>query len=428
MLKKLLFVAAAAAILLAATGPADAAARAYYGAVVQVGQASFGNNVWVRTYDPAYDNPAKNPTGGSASCASSGTVVGFDAATRSCQLKWSSAGAGGGGYRGINDDIFNSTGTEGLRGVVFDATTGTGASRAGYYFAAAGNVAVGQPASNFTALNCAGAVAATCLGMGQNDNAAGFSISNAPVALDTAGGFRPIPVPLVNTSNRDTGDMTLVWRAASTFGSGQLAITYDLVGVAKDTCSPPASEAEYTVALGNFDATSAVINTNAFGAGPLDPKCYYFALRLVYPPAGSVAVKSRFLSANSPGVAFGGIAASVTGITARAAGGQGVAVAWQTSLEDGVKGFYVTRSIGSATGTYERVSGLITAKGQPSSYTYVDSTVPVGQVRAKGVYYKIDTVDVDDQIQSFGPAKAELTTGRPPKEGQQLRQKPVTSR
>lgn len=406
MVKKLALALVGVAVLVAAAAPASADSRVYYGSVQETGATAFGNNVYARTYNPGFATVSP----GLGACNSSGTIVGRDDATRSCQLKFNSAGLGG--YRSHSDDIFNDNGTSGQRRiVVFDAVSGTNASRVGYYFIAGRSVSqTGDPNSAHNTAGCTGSLAQTCVGQGNNSNASGSAIANTPLGtISNGGGFRPIPVPLVTSANRTTGDIVLSWAEASSVND-VLAIAYELVGVAKDAASPPASEAEYTVPLGSFSAPGATVNTSAFGFGPTVPKIYYFAIRLVYPSAGGTRVASRFLSANSAGVTFGGLAATVTNIRAKLVGGQGIAVSWDTSLEDGVKGFYVTRSF-TQNGTYERVSGLVAAKGQPSSYTFIDTNVPAGQVRATGVYYKIDTVDVDDQLQSFGPAKADLSAG-----------------
>jgi hypothetical protein len=114
-------IVAMAAMAALSGGRAFADSRIYYGSVVETGSTAFGTNVYSRSYNPLFATVSP----GLGACNSSGTIVGRDEATRSCQLKYSTAGLGG--YRSHSDDIFNDTGTSGQqRIVVFDAVSGTG--------------------------------------------------------------------------------------------------------------------------------------------------------------------------------------------------------------------------------------------------------------------------------------------------------------
>jgi hypothetical protein len=203
------------------------------------------------------------------------------------------------------------------------------------------------------------------------------------------------------------GSMTLSWQEATGLnGAAGAAISYDVVGLAKTACTPPAAD-EFVGAPRRVSGLTTTFNVADFGNTPATPACYYFALKLVYPNAGVNPVVSRFFSANSQGVAFGGLSGSVTNIQAKLVGRSGVAVTWNTSLEDGLQGFYVLRSF-TIDGKYETVSSLIPAKGEPSSYSYMDTALPQGGVRGAGVFYQIQTVDSSEQTALFGPVKAVL--------------------
>lgn len=147
----------------------------------------------------------------------------------------------------------------------------------GYYFVTGRSVSqTGDPGSALHVLNCAGTLPSTCVGQGNMQNATGTSITGTSLGtIDPIGGFRPIPVPLVDNVNWSTGEISLVWNAASSVND-PLSITYGLLGTAKDAPSDPGSESEYVVPLGGFSGTSGVVNTSAFGFGPEEPKCYYF--------------------------------------------------------------------------------------------------------------------------------------------------------
>jgi hypothetical protein len=57
------------------------------------------------------------------------------------------------------------------------------------------------------------------------------------------------------------------------------------------------------------------------------------------------------------------------------------------------------------------VSDLIPAKGEPSAYSFLDSVNPnelPRRLQASGVFYKVETIDIDDRVQAFGPTQVEL--------------------
>lgn len=391
-------------VAFAAAMPANAAAQAFYMSVVTPQE----GNQYVRYYQTGNDKVNPN-------CQFACSTPNVCEAPYCRQVQYN---ATAGGYRGYLEDIANYDGVAGTNYLaVWDTEKGTGGSHAGYYLFGGGPVSPGQTSAAF-ATGCTGTAAGTCLAQGNATNANGTAIPQTPLGtLNPVGGLRPIPVPKVSGVDTVGGGMTLSWEAATGLnGAAGATIAYDVVGLAKTTCTPPAGD-EFVGAPRRVSGLTTTFNVADFGNTPATPACYYFALKLVYPNAGATPVVSRFFSANSQGVAFGGLSGSVVNIQARMAGRSGVAVTWNTSLEDGLQGFHVLRSF-TIDGKYEAVSSLIPAKGEPSSYSYMDTALPQGKVGGTGVYYQIQTVDSSEQTALFGPVKADLggapTTVKPP--------------
>lgn len=383
MFRKLLFVSL---VLVLGIGAAEAASQPYFASVMNSG--NVGTNVYNRDYNPGF----ATVTPSSGNCASSATIVGFDSATRSCQLKFNTANQG---YRGSNNDIQGDLGTDGqLHYVVFDWEQNAGlANHAGFYFWAARTVTTGETAQWFTA-GCSGTLTQTCIGQGTTATSNGMDVANTPLGdILPVGGFRPMPVPIVGSADKITGAINLTWRDASALGVGGQPPSYRLVGIAKDSCTAPfASEFGAGHVYADNPGLSFTANTNNFGFAPTVPKCYYFALQLVFPPALSTPVVSRYFSANSAGVVMGGLATTFSSIKVSPFK-NGVDVTWTTSLEDGTRGFYVTRAAGAGQ-PFERVSPLIQANGQPSTYHYLDVTV--GAAARNRALWRIEALDADD--------------------------------
>jgi len=81
-------------------------------------------------------------------------------------------------------------------------------------------------------------------------------------------------------------------------------------------------------------------------------------------------------------------------------------VNWQSGLEGGLSGFYVGRSQ-NASGPFARVSELIRAKGDDSSYSTTDR-VAAGNSRV--YYYRLEIVGSDGSITTSSPAAVTLPT------------------
>ncbi|RMF75963.1 MAG: hypothetical protein D6738_02530, partial [Acidobacteria bacterium] len=214
-----------------------------------------------------------------------------------------------------------------------------------------------------------------------------------------------------------TNPINLDWDAASATGdSGTFPSTaeYDLY-YAKDDNSDGVCSARTAplTFLKQVAGTSTTVTPAEIGEADGNPTCVAFALKLVYPAVGGATkITSRYFSRVGQAINLNGgaTAAEVYDLAARRIGGLQVEVSWKTSLEDGVVGFYVSRAL-TENGTFERVSGLIPANGEPSAYNFVDSIDPSafqGRVAASGLYYRVETVDIDDNTKPFGPVKADL--------------------
>jgi hypothetical protein len=325
--------------------------------------------------------------------------------------------------------VFNSV-------VEMEANAGAG-NHAGYYVWTQGAVnEFDLGLWNDAGLNCAStSVDTTCLGNGNADNSVdvgGVPSSSGGPTLNNVGGFRPIPVPrafdIDGDGNAGTkagvkGFYQLAWDAAASLGKnpGRAPAGYE-VWAAKSTgssgnpgsCTPPTQAAFLRVVQVPATPTQAEITDAQLvsaGVGPLGPTdCVTFALKVRFGATlNATPIVSRYVSAN--GQSFfgtGGLSASVYELAAKYAGKNNVNVSWKTSLEDGVRGFYVSRAT-TQSGEYTRVSELISAKGEPSAYSFIDTIQPpAGNVKATGLWYKVETIDIDDNAVEYGPTKAQL--------------------
>jgi hypothetical protein len=159
-----------------------------------------------------------------------------------------------------------------------------------------------------------------------------------------------------------------------------------------------------TVAGTTTDVTEAEA-----GLTPGEAAGVTFALKIRFPSTsdGDVIV-TRYLSANGQCFLNGGLSANIYELAAKYVGKTNVEVTWKTSLEDGVRGFYVSRST-TQNGPYTRVSDLIPAKGEASAYSFIDAVqAPGAAIKATGLWYKVETIDIDDNAVEYGPTKAQM--------------------
>ena len=396
MLRKVLNVAAVVSMAFCAVGTAQAAAYSYLSAVLST--SDVGAPVYLRYFNPL-DNVVNDKL--IDACVAPFT---WEAATSSCQLNFRTV-SGVSGYRGPTNDAFNDTGMlNQVRYAVFDMEQGTGtASHAGYYFFAGATVK-GTELADWKGTDCAGTGTQACLGQGTTTNAAGTGQTVTGIgAVNPIAGFRPIPVP-VPVFNSGTTNVDLSWTAASivsTDGSTG-TITYDLY-VAKKACGSSVLSTDYALLKNVTGTSTSVAKADLALSGNT---CAWFAIGLHYPSAGTTAVASRYLSANSLPVSYDASAATVTGLRAMYMRNLGVQVSFKTTSESNTQGFYIARSF-SPNGPFVRVSPLIAAKGEANSYTYMDATRAL-VLRGGKVYYRVDVVSRDGKANSFGPVFVDI--------------------
>jgi len=309
------------------------------------------------------------------------------------------------GYRSYDSNPFNWN--DQPNGTVFQSLfeyqTASGL-HTGYYAWVSGPVTVGET-SAWNAAGCAGGNGQSCLGQATAANA--MDVLRVPGGDRlNVGGFSPLPVP--RGARAATGTYQLDWDAVTSVGDapGGTPVGYDIyvnkAAASGNAC--PAPNRDQVTFVKTVTGVNATV-TDAEIGGPAD--CVTFALKVRFGTSGDGPVISRFVSAFGQTFSNSPLSSDVYDITARWLRANNVEVTWKTSLEDGVRGFYVSRST-SLNGQYERVSDLIQANGEPSSYNFIDTLTVTGKVTASGLFYKIESVDIDDQIATFGPVKAQM--------------------
>ncbi|MDQ7008510.1 MAG: hypothetical protein Q9Q40_14915 [Acidobacteriota bacterium] len=314
------------------------------------------------------------------------------------------------GYKGTLEDIFNWDGNYGLYMGAWDTEFGTGTPDHKGYYAWVGQNVADTDQDDLWAAGCVGVKSNnTCLGAAEPANSAGTEIANTTQGIISPwGGLRPIPVPKPSATT-DPLVIQLDWTAVSVIGVAPAdPVQYDLYYVANvgGSCAAPTADA-YTF-LKTVTGTSTTVSAADLGIGDQDSA--FFALKIRYPGPTS-EVLSRYLSANSQCVGFGAFDVQVVDLSSRYVGRNNIEVNWRTELEDGVVGFYVTRSF-TQNGPYQRVSSLIPAKGEPSSYSFIDA-INTRAPRGSGVFYTLEVVDIDDAITTVGPTATELPNLNP---------------
>ena len=409
-MRKTLIIAATAVLVLAVP---QAFAQVMESALQQV-ETQLTNTPYVRYYTPDPISRNVNPAGAETCPAWDGNPDPFinDDPENYCGAVYKSAGQA---YRAYTENRDNFGGAP--PGTIFYALWDYQEGSDGYYAWAANPVGTDET-MNWKAVDCVGTTLGKCLGPLNDAYGAGSDIANVPGGtIAPLNGLRPIPVPRITNNSIDP--INLDWDAATATGdTGGFPSTaqYDLY-YAKDDTSDGVCDAR-TAPL-TFLRTEAGTSTSValadIGEAQGNTTCVAFAIKLSYPEVGGQThITTRYFSRVGQAINLNGgaTAAEVYDLAARRIGGLQVEVSWKTSLEDGVVGFYVTRAL-TENGVYERVSGLIPAKGEPSAYSFVDTLDPSsirGPVAASGLFYKVETVDIDDNTTPFGPVKADLGT------------------
>jgi hypothetical protein len=355
----------------------------------------------------------KRSPGCAANCAAAPNVCengGPQDATTFCQLNLRNTTNNL--YRGYQENTANFANIDGVAyDSFFDMQVGAGTGDHRGYYGWTSAVVNTSSTSKASDPNCTGTTASGCLGNLNSTNskdAAGVPNRDGGAAgLERVASMSPIPPPRVTSHNRATGAATLAWDAVTSNTGGRTAQSYELLRAdtapSGGVCPQPNETQFGPTGGGTFTTNSASVNT---GTGE---NCVTYALRVVYGSDSLGPITSRFISGNSQTIytGAGGLSATIINLAAKWINGNNVEINWQTSLEDGVRGFYVTRAVTEA-GPYVRVSTLVPAKGEASSYSFIDAVSIDGKVKATGLYYKVETLDIDDQVTAFGPAKASL--------------------
>lgn len=343
----------------------------------------------------------------------------------SCQLTFNTNREG---FRAYSEDLINFG--DALFGTVmqavFDLQVNGGAGNHQGYYAWNTGAVDSADTSTWFALDCAGGSIASCVGAANATNAR--AITGVPERsgavggiLRNVGGFSPLPVPRATDLDGDgnaytragvKGTFQIGWDAVSSTGKTVLnAAGYD-VYYAKSTSAgscPAPTDSEFTF-LKTVTGTTAEVGFAEVGlASADDPACVTFGLKVHFGnTSGAVRIVSRYVSANGQSFATSGLSANVYELVAKYAGKSNVEVTWRTSLEDGVRGFYVSRAT-TQNGPFTRVSELIAAKSEASAYSFIDAVqMPPGAVKATGLWYKVETIDIDDNAVEYGPTKTQL--------------------
>jgi hypothetical protein len=239
------------------------------------------------------------------------------------------------------------------------------------------------------------------------------------------GGLSPIPVPLVESYDRVSGDIVLTWTAPGNFHTGGEGESNPIVGVnlylLEDTglldsravtSSDLAAGARFVRQV-DLPATSTTLNDGVAedvtpGTGTFIP-----VLKVVYAPSGgTVPMESLYFSANGSVVLINtALHAEVTDFQGKSLGKSrgytSVEVSWQTSLEENLDGFVLQRAT-SLDGPFVAVTDLIAPQGQGgegASYSVVDTFRARG---AKELYYRLEIHDADDSLRTYGPVRVVL--------------------
>ncbi|MDQ7006497.1 MAG: hypothetical protein Q9Q40_04635 [Acidobacteriota bacterium] len=407
MIRKTLFLILAAVFLAGLSGFSLAGNYPFEGGVIELGSDP-GFAVYQRYYLPSQDKVSPACPNSCANCDTA--TAGGPYCTMTFKAKKSN-----GSFRGYSDNIinFNNAPYGSMAYMILDAEANGGASNhVGYYAWTAKAVNDGDTGKWFDP-NCAGTVVYACLGPASPSNASDVlqvpdHDGNGTAGLQAIGGLRPIPVPRVDAF--DGTNFNLSWDAATPVGDTAEA-RYDLhfaiTAPSGGNCPEPTT-ADMTF-LRTEAGNSTTVTMGDVGLAPGDEQCVTFSMQLRFPAmSDGTELLTRYFSANGQSVytGQGGLAVKIYDLTATWVGRNNVEVDWKTSLEDGVVGFYVTRSF-TANGTYQRVSDLIRANGEPSAYSFIDS-VSARSGAVSGVFYRIEAIDVDDELTVSGTTQLEL--------------------
>lgn len=347
------------------------------------------------------------------------------------------ASGGSGSYRSDVDNSSNYFGGPHTCGkemfIVWDGEldAGTGDHRA--FYGAQGQIINPGEFGNIFA-DCGGTTRAiscfAALGGAETDD-----IQNTPQGtLLHTGGLSPVPVPLVESYDRVTGDIVLNWTAPGNFHPNNEGESNPIVGVnlylledtgLLDSRAVTSADLEANARfVRRVDLPAATTTLNDGNPDDVAPGTGSFipVLKVTFQPVadGTEPLEGSFFGANGSVVLIDtALHAEISSFEARSLGKSrgfnAVEVSWETSLEENLDGFVLMRGT-SLEGPFAAVTDLILPRGQAgegASYSVVDS------FRARGdrqFFYMLEIHDSDDTVRPHGPIRVVIETGHTVKE------------
>jgi hypothetical protein len=249
------------------------------------------------------------------------------------------------------------------------------------------------------------------------------NVPNTPMGtLLPTGGMSPIPVAIVESYDRTSGDIDLSWVAPGNFHPTGEGETNPILGVelhilestgVLDRSAVTATDAESGAVFKqriDLPATGTTLNDVADltpGTGSFIP-----FLKVIYSPnAGGVdPMRTTFFSANGAVVLIDtSLFTEVTNFQASFAGKTrgyfSFNVTWDTTVEDGLEGFILKRAT-SLQGPFVAVTDLITPQGyggEGASYEVTDTFRPRGKT---AFFYLLEIHENDAATRDHGPIRA----------------------
>lgn len=383
------------------------------------------DRIWAQ-YNTSTLNASTCPTTGAGSCAAGGSPG------LPCNRGWTSnvQGSTRGGYFSHQD---NSSGFAGFTEnstfyAMMDQVSGAATGNyVGYYYLA-GNLNSTTKTGKTVDENCVGTTSTSCFLPGTNTRSAG-SEPNTRIdsdgnggngrALDNKNGFRAIPSPRVASAG---ASVSLTWTAAvAVYEPGAIAlapIDYKVYRFhdtpANNSCDAPAENAAGWTAIGT---TAGGVLSFADLTPPTGGDCIFYALRLVIAGPSALAsgtdavvgqLTSMYKGASSQAVTLNPLASQVVNFRARYVGKNTFRTSWGLMTQGSVTGFHVSRST-AAEGAYTRVSPLIPATGDNTSYSYDDK---VSRKLGTTFYYKLESMAGDTVVSTTNPVSSSLRVAK----------------
>ena len=329
---------------------------------------------------------------------------------------------GGGGYIGNQEStaVNNDKQDQPFYELVDAAMAGATANHIGY-FGVSGVTANNEGVGNFLGVDCGSAAAQNCFGrIDANDAAPPLPHVPGGGSIKALGGMNPVPNVLVQWAGDPPPAYTpvfrLTWTDPPTYTGNMRPSTTapapptPVIGVGlyrndrqTGSCDPPAGNDPGWTKIGDFPlgaGSTGTLDTVPPGAG-----CRFYALTVrLIGPGGLPNEVETYVGINSQPALGDATVVHVVDFNVTYAGHGRVLVGWESGVEGGVRGYYVTRAP-SASGPFSRVSAIIAGKGDGSSYSFTDSP---GGMGARTYVYRLEVAGIDGGITTSSPAGVNL--------------------